>query len=168
MDILSALPFLYSCSGSATADDTSRSVSGLDMELAREAFATLKNQLSTRNQWSALVEKVMGFLFCFDAVIANSSSSFFQNLSRLLCFPAPCLINNDLQTTLWVTQRCFYSFQAFRRSTPSSVKIVFYGMGTVVNLSMFNQSLMISAGNAQSLFRCFTDALPKTHGFLYG
>ena len=41
---------------------------------------------------------------------------------------------NDLQTTLWVTQRCFYSFQTFRRSTPSSVKIVFYGMGTVVDL----------------------------------
>ena len=33
-----------------------------------------------------------------------------------------------------MTQRCFYSFQTFRRSTPSSVKIVFYGMGTVVDL----------------------------------
>ena len=45
-------------------------------------------------------------------------------------------IVNDLQTltTLWVTQRCFYSFQTFRRSTPSSVKIVFYEMGTVVDL----------------------------------
>ena len=42
--------------------------------------------------------------------------------------------NNDLQTTPWVTQRCFYSFQTFRRSTPSSVKIVFHGMGTVVDL----------------------------------
>ena len=42
--------------------------------------------------------------------------------------------SNDLQTTLWTTQRCFYSFQTFRRSTPSSVKIVFYGMGTVVDL----------------------------------
>ena len=30
--------------------------------------------------------------------------------------------NNDLETTLWVTQRCFYSFQTFRRSTPSSVE----------------------------------------------
>ena len=34
----------------------------------------------------------------------------------------PHTYNNDLQMTLWVTQRCFHSFQTFRRSTPSSVK----------------------------------------------
>ena len=32
------------------------------------------------------------------------------------------LFNNDLRMTLWVTQRCFYPFQTFRRSTPSSVE----------------------------------------------
>ena len=32
------------------------------------------------------------------------------------------IYNNDLQTTLWVTQRYFYSSQTFRRSTPSSVR----------------------------------------------
>ena len=33
----------------------------------------------------------------------------------------PHSYNNDLRTTLWVTQRCFYTFQTFRRSTPSSL-----------------------------------------------
>ena len=46
----------------------------------------------------------------------------------------PHSYNNDLQMTLWVTQRYFYSSQTFRRSTPSSVRWYCCGIWTGVNL----------------------------------
>ena len=52
---------------------------------------------------------------------APTNVTWFKVVPRLFT-SHPHSYNNDLQTTLWVTQRCFYSFQTFRRSTPSSVK----------------------------------------------
>ena len=55
-------------------------------------------------------------------------------LARRLAGPDNAVpsLNNDLRKTLWVTQRWFYSFQTFRRSTPSSVEK--YCMESVVDL----------------------------------
>ena len=53
--------------------------------------------------------------------IATGIATSFKVVPRLFT-THPHSYNNDLQTMLWVTKRCFYSFQTFRRSTPSSVK----------------------------------------------
>ena len=58
-------------------------------------------------------------VYVLSRVRTNRVSLCYSNLRALLLM---CSCNNDLQMTLWVTQRCFYSFQTFRRSTPSSVK----------------------------------------------
>ena len=57
------------------------------------------------------------FLLFFESNLHDS----FKVVPWLFTLP-PHSYNNDLQTTLWVTQRCSYSFETFRRSTPLSVK----------------------------------------------
>ena len=47
----------------------------------------------------------------------------------------PHSYNNDLQTTLWVTQRYFYSSQTFRRSTPCRGQLLFSLHNNTISLT---------------------------------